>query len=150
MSRLGATTNKRINIYIEYGNRYSQAGTYHQLGLVVQELREYEQARSHYQQALDIYIEYSDCYSQASTHHQLGTVAKALQDYQQAKAHYQQALETFVEFNDNYNAVIALNSFNRLHQTTQDDSPLTEVAQCLNATVEEVTQLFESLNGDRS
>ena len=43
------------------------AGTYHQLGRVAQELREYEQARKDYQQALEIQIEYNDRYSQAVT-----------------------------------------------------------------------------------
>ena len=58
--------------------------TYHQLGMVAQALREYEQSRSHYQQALDIYIEYNDRYSQARTYHQLGRVAQALREYEQA------------------------------------------------------------------
>ena len=64
----------------------------HQLGIVAQKLREYEQARSHYQQALDIFIEYNDRYSQARTYHQLGRVAEALREYEQARSHYQQAL----------------------------------------------------------
>ena len=113
---------------------------------MAQELREYEQARGHYQQALDIKIEYNDRYSQAGTYHQLGIVAQELREYEQARGHYQQALRTFVEFNDNHNAVIVLNSFNRLYQTTQNNDVLTDVAECLNSTVEEVSQLFENLN----
>ena len=135
-----------LDICIEYNDRYSQARTYHQLGSVAQELREYEQARSHYQQALDIKIEYNDRYSQASTYHQLGSVAEERREYEQARSHYQQALVTYVEYNDPHNAGIVLRSFSRLYQATQDASLLTEVAQCLNSTVEEVTQLFEQFN----
>ena len=52
--------------------RYSQASTYHQLGIVAQALREYEQARAHFQQALDIQVEFGDRYSRAITYSQLG------------------------------------------------------------------------------
>jgi tetratricopeptide (TPR) repeat protein len=41
---------------------------------VAQELREYEQARTHYQQALDIYIEFNDRYEQAGTYHNLAWI----------------------------------------------------------------------------
>ncbi|MEM9450883.1 MAG: tetratricopeptide repeat protein, partial [Cyanobacteria bacterium P01_E01_bin.6] len=74
----------------------------HQLGIVAQELREYEQARSHYQQALDINIEFNDRYSQASTYHNMGRVAQELREYEQARSHYQQALDIYIEFNDRY------------------------------------------------
>ncbi len=37
-----------------------RATIYHQLGMVAQDLREYEQARQYYQQALDITIKYGD------------------------------------------------------------------------------------------
>ncbi|WP_202807510.1 tetratricopeptide repeat protein [Leptolyngbya sp. PCC 6406] len=80
----------------------SLASTYHQLGYVAQEQRQYEQARSHYQQALDIKIEFNDRYSQASTYHQLGNVAEELREYEQARSHYQQALDIKIEFGDRY------------------------------------------------
>ncbi|MEO1148536.1 MAG: tetratricopeptide repeat protein, partial [Cyanobacteria bacterium J06638_22] len=78
------------------------ASIYHQLGLVAEALREYAQARSHYQQALDICIEFNDRYSQASTYHQLGIVAEELREYAQARSHYQQALDICIEYNDRY------------------------------------------------
>ncbi|TAF52208.1 MAG: CHAT domain-containing protein, partial [Oscillatoriales cyanobacterium] len=74
------------------------ARTYHQLGIVAQELREYEEARRNYQQALQIKIEFNDRYSQASTYHQLGIVAQKLRDYEEARRNYQQALQIFIEF----------------------------------------------------
>ena len=126
-----------------HDDRYSQASTYHQLGRVAEELREYEQARSHYQQALDIKIEFSDRYSQANTYGQLGLLAEAQEDYAQAQQHLIQALKIFVEFDDQHSAGMTLRNLSRIYQTTQDASLLTEVAQCLNSTAEEVTQLFE-------
>ena len=139
-----------LDIKVEYGDRYSQASTYHQLGRVAQELREYEQARAHFQQALDIFVEYDDRYRQASTYCGLGVVAEELEDYEQARYHFQKSLSIFVEFKDDYSAEFALRGFARLYQTTEDDSLLTEVAQSLNATVEEVTQLFNQLNSDNA
>jgi hypothetical protein len=39
--------------------------------MVAQELREWEQAKVYYQQALDIFIAFSDRFNQASTYGQL-------------------------------------------------------------------------------
>ena len=111
-------------------------------------MREYEQARSHYQQALDIYIEFNDRYEQADTYHQLGRVAEELREYEQAQSHYQRALATYTEYGDEYNGNIVLRSFARLYQTTPSTSLLTAVAQCFNATPDEVKQLFAQLTSD--
>ena len=118
--------------------------------MVAQALREYEQARSHFQQALDIYIEFNDRYSQASTYGQLGLLAEAEEDYAQAQKHLQQALEIFVEFNDEHSAGMTVRNLARVYKETQDNSLIADVAQCLNSTVEEVTQLFNQLNSDDS
>ncbi|AFZ23169.1 Tfp pilus assembly protein PilF [Cylindrospermum stagnale PCC 7417] len=91
-----------LAIYIEFGDRYSQARTYHNLGYVAQELREYEEARRNYQLALAIYIEFGDRYSQASTYHQLGYVAQELREYEEARRNYQLALAIYIEFGDRY------------------------------------------------
>jgi len=91
-----------LDIKIEFGDRYNQASTYHQLGRVAQELREYEQARAYYQQALDIKIKFGDRYAQAGTYHNLGIVAQELREYEQAKLYYHQALDIYIEFSDRY------------------------------------------------
>ena len=51
-----------LAICVEFGYRYEQADTYHQLGIVAQEMREYAQAQDFYQQALSIFIEFGDRY----------------------------------------------------------------------------------------
>ena len=78
------------------------ATTYHQLGAVAQELREYGEARQNYQQALAIKIEFGDRSSQAGTYHQLGSVAQHLREYGEARQNYQQALAIKIEFGDRY------------------------------------------------
>ncbi len=78
------------------------ARTYHQLGRVAEEMREYAQARDFYQQALSIKIEFGDRFSQASTYHQLGIVAQEMREYAQARDFYQQALSIKIEFGDRF------------------------------------------------
>ena len=68
----------------------------------------------------------------------------------QAQNPLHQALEIFVEFSDEHSAQVVLNNLKDVYQATQDNSLLTEVARCLNATVEEVTQLFDALNNNSS
>jgi len=79
-----------------------QATVYHQLGMVVQEQRQWEQAARYYQQALQIDIEYNNRHGQATTYHQLGNVAQEQGQWEQAARYYQQALQLKIEFNDRY------------------------------------------------
>ncbi|MCZ8226261.1 MAG: tetratricopeptide repeat protein [Microcystis sp. LE19-84.1B] len=76
--------------------------TYHTLGNLAAELREWEQARSYYQQAIEIYIEYGDRYEQASTLHELGRVAQELREWEQARSYFQQAIEIKIEYGDRF------------------------------------------------
>ena len=76
--------------------------TYHQLGRVAQELREYEEARVNYQKALQIFVEFNDRYSQASTYGQLGLLAEAEGNPAEAINCLQKALEIFTEFGDEH------------------------------------------------
>ncbi|PZO42508.1 MAG: hypothetical protein DCF17_08770 [Shackletoniella antarctica] len=131
-----------LDIFIEFNDRYSQADTYQGLGIVAEDLREYEHARSYYQQALDIQIEFGDRYSQASTYNQLGFLSEAQEDYAQAQQHLQQALIIFAEFNDQHSVAQTIQILAHLYQTTQDDRLLVTVAQCLGFTPAEVQQLF--------
>ncbi|RUR83042.1 tetratricopeptide repeat protein [Chlorogloeopsis fritschii PCC 9212] len=79
-----------------------KAVSYHQLGMVAQDLREFEEARRNYQQALEINIEYGDRYACASTYHQLGWVAQDLREFEEARRNYQLALEINIEYGDRY------------------------------------------------
>ncbi len=96
------------------------ASTYHQLGYVAQQLREYNQARDYYQQALEIKIEFGDRYSCASTYHQLGRVAEELREYDQARDYYQQALEIKIEFGDRYSCASTYHQLGRVAQELRE------------------------------
>lgn len=56
-------------------NRQRQAAVYHDLGIIAQEQRRYDEAETNYRQALDIYQEYGDQHSAADTYSQLNTLA---------------------------------------------------------------------------
>nr|MBA2678744.1 tetratricopeptide repeat protein [Ktedonobacteraceae bacterium] len=79
-----------------------EVSAYHQLGIIAQEWREYEQAEHYYQQALQLSIEYADRYAQARTYHQLGIIAQEQHKWEQAEYYYQQALQSKSEENDRY------------------------------------------------
>jgi len=92
---------KALKIWTDNGfDREPSASIYHQLGIVAQAQRQWQQAVDYYQQALDIKIEFNDRYAQAGTYHQLGSVAQAQRQWQQAADYYQQALDIYIEFND--------------------------------------------------
>ncbi|MCZ8202201.1 tetratricopeptide repeat protein [Microcystis sp. LE19-55.1A] len=97
-----------------------QASTLHCLGMVAQELREWEQARSYYQQAIEIYIEYGDRYSQAGTLHHLGIVAQQLREWEQARSYYQQAIEIKIEYGDRHSQASTLHQLGNLAQELRE------------------------------
>lgn len=51
-----------LAIYIEFGDRNSQAKTYHCLSTLAETQEDYTEARVNLQTALEIYIEYKDEY----------------------------------------------------------------------------------------
>lgn len=93
-----------------------QAGTLHNLGMVAQAERAWEEAKSYYQQALQIEVEYNARYEQAGTLNQLGMVAQAERAWEEARGYYQQALQIKVEYNDRYLQASTLHQLGRLAQ----------------------------------
>ncbi|MBD2335873.1 tetratricopeptide repeat protein [Calothrix sp. FACHB-156] len=79
-----------------------QASAYYNLGIIAQQMQEFAQAESNYQQALDIYIKYSDRYHQARTYYQLGNIAQQTWELSQAQEYYHQALQIYIEHGDRY------------------------------------------------
>jgi tetratricopeptide (TPR) repeat protein len=51
-----------LTICIEFGDRYSQALTYHCLGILAETQEDYTEARVNLQTALEIFVEYKDEY----------------------------------------------------------------------------------------
>ncbi|TRU23773.1 MAG: tetratricopeptide repeat protein [Microcystis aeruginosa Ma_QC_B_20070730_S2] len=97
-----------------------QASTLHCLGMVARELREWEQARSYYRQALEIFIEYGNRYEQASTLHQLGIVAQELREWEQARSYYRQALEIYIEYGARYEQASTLHNLGAVAQELRE------------------------------
>ncbi len=97
-----------------------KAVSYHQLGIVAQDLREFEEARRNYQQALQIKIEFGDRYSSASTYHQLGIVAQNLREFEEARRNYQQALQIKIEFGDRYSSASTYHQLGRVAQEKRE------------------------------
>jgi tetratricopeptide (TPR) repeat protein len=78
------------------------SGVYHQLGRVAEAQRQWQQAETYYQTALQIDIDFNDRYAQAKTYHNLGIVAQEQRQWQQAETYYQKALRICIEFDDRY------------------------------------------------
>ncbi|PZU98418.1 MAG: Tfp pilus assembly protein PilF [Pseudanabaena sp.] len=76
------------------------AVTFHQLGNISQDLKEYVEAQQYYHQALVIKIEIEDRYAQSITHDQLGRVKLALGQYVESRQHLQEALAIYREYHD--------------------------------------------------
>jgi tetratricopeptide (TPR) repeat protein len=87
---------------------------YHQLGVVAQEQRRFEDAIAFYQKALKIKEDAGDFYSAASDYHQLGLVAQEQLYYEAAMGLYIKALGIFLEANDEYKAGFPLRQLARL------------------------------------
>jgi tetratricopeptide (TPR) repeat protein len=115
-----------LDVYIEFGDRYSQSSDYHQLGMVAKELKEYAEARQNYHQALVIKIEFDDRYSQAGTYQSLGVVDQELRKYAEARQNYQKALAIFIEFGDRYSQA---NVYHNLGAVAEDLREYAEARQ---------------------
>jgi tetratricopeptide (TPR) repeat protein len=96
------------------------AHTYHQLGRVAEELREWDDARHNYHQALAIKVEFGDRYSQACTYGQLGRVAEELREWDDARHNLHQALTIYVEFGDQYSQAIAHHQLGRVAEELRE------------------------------
>jgi tetratricopeptide (TPR) repeat protein len=72
------------------------------LRAVAQGLREYDQARKDYQQALQICIEFGDGHGQARVYFCIASLAEAEGNPSEARANFQQALERYIEYRDDH------------------------------------------------
>ncbi|WP_293336873.1 tetratricopeptide repeat protein [Microcoleus sp. CAWBG58] len=80
------------------------AGTYHNLGMVAEEQRRFEEAIDFYNKALKIFEDGEDFYSAASTYHNLGRVAEERRRFEEAINFYNTALQIKEDKGDFYSA----------------------------------------------
>ncbi len=75
------------------GDEHGAAGTYHQLGMVAEERRDFEAAEGWYRKSLEITERLGDEPGAAGTYHQLGMVAEERRDFEAAEGWYRKSLE---------------------------------------------------------
>ncbi|HBE59112.1 MAG TPA: hypothetical protein DEA78_25765, partial [Cyanobacteria bacterium UBA11159] len=80
------------------------AVSYHQLGIVAKEKREFEEAKAFYLKALKIYEDAGDFYHAAYEYHNLGVVAQKKGEFEEAKTFYLKALKIYEDAGDFYRA----------------------------------------------
>src|SRR5450755_679352 len=78
-----------------------QAVIYNQLGSLSREQRQWTQAETYYQKALQLFIKFKHP-NQADVYRNLGDVVREQWQWTQAEAYYQKALQLFIKFNDRY------------------------------------------------
>jgi tetratricopeptide (TPR) repeat protein len=94
----------------------SIAVTYHQLGRVAQEQRQFDHAIAFYNKALQIYEDAGDFYSAAGDYHNLGVVAQEQRQFKDAIAFYNKALQIFEDAGDFYSAASDYHQLGRVAQ----------------------------------
>ena len=120
----------------------AKASTYHQLGRVAEEQRRWEEAESHYRQALGLYVEFNDRYSQANTYGQLGLMAETREQWPQAADVLLQALAIFVDFGDQHNLAQVIRILARVYQASGDGTIVGRVAGLLGVSADEAARLL--------
>ena len=96
------------------------AGTYHHLGIVAEEQRDWATAEARYLKALEIFLAHQDELSAAKTYHQLGSVAQQQRDWATAEARYLKALEIFLAHQDEYEAAGTYHQLGSVAQEQRD------------------------------
>ncbi|MEL7407833.1 MAG: tetratricopeptide repeat protein [Cyanobacteria bacterium J06558_2] len=97
-----------------------QATIYHQIGMVAQELREYDQAQQYYRQALNLKIKSGDRFALATTFHQLGRVTQKLREYNLAIAYYQEALNLKIEYGDRFSQATTFHQLGKVAEELRE------------------------------
>jgi tetratricopeptide (TPR) repeat protein len=115
------------------------------LGIVAQDLREFEQARKDYQQALQIDIEFGDRYSESIVYSQLGSLAESMDEISEAIAYHLKALEIRAALNDKYRLNLTLENLDRICKSHPSPQFLSQIAQALGSSEAEVLQLFGAM-----
>ncbi|MDB5384950.1 MAG: hypothetical protein JWM11_596 [Planctomycetaceae bacterium] len=137
---------KALDLKIEFNARYEQASTYHNVGRVAQEQRQWEQAEQYYRKALDLKIEFNDRYEQAGTYHNLGAVAEEQREWEQAKHNFLTALSLFINYNEKQGVILTLQGLAVVWKESADAEIVSGVAEALQIPEQEATKLLSGQN----
>ncbi|MBI3796026.1 MAG: CHAT domain-containing protein [Deltaproteobacteria bacterium] len=100
--------------YERASDERNQATTLHQLGMIAEERRQWEEAERWYRQSLAIAERIGNEHGQAGTLHQLGMIAEERGNPVEAERFYQQAEALFVRLNDPHSLSIVRASLQRV------------------------------------
>ncbi|MGB3405121.1 MAG: tetratricopeptide repeat protein [Microcoleaceae cyanobacterium] len=84
----------------EEQKQFTIACTYHYLGRIAFEQRQWQHSQRYCKDALNIFIKYDNQSQQASIHHTLGRVAEEQRQWQTAQTYYQKALDIYIKYSD--------------------------------------------------
>ena len=98
------------------GNEHGAATTYHQLGIIAADQRDFAQAEQWYRKSLAIAEKQGNEHGAATTYHQLGIIAAEQRDFAQAGQWYLTAIAGLTNADDTHSLKIAAGSYWRLYQ----------------------------------
>ena len=96
-------------------NEYDAAMTYHPLGSIAEEQRDFAQAEQWYHKSLAINEKLGNGPVAAMTYHHLGIIAEAQRDFVQAGQWYMRSIVIFLRYNDRYSLRITAQNFLRCY-----------------------------------
>ncbi|HLK59259.1 MAG TPA: tetratricopeptide repeat protein, partial [Chthonomonadaceae bacterium] len=94
--------------YEEAGDEKNVAAIFHQLGMIAEERRAFEEAERWYRQSLEIAQRIGDEHGQAATLHQLGSLAQERRAFEEAERWYRQSLEIKQRIGDEHGQAATL------------------------------------------
>jgi DNA-binding SARP family transcriptional activator len=111
------------------GDRRGYAHVHRSLGRTYAQLARFEDARSHFGQALALYVELDDLSGQANIHHNLGWTAELDDRHEDSLHHDQLALELYEAAGDRVGQARALNAIGWSHCLLGDHERSLEVCE---------------------
>ena len=103
----------------EAGDEHA-ASTYHQLGMIAQEQRDFASAEQWYRKALAIEEKQGNEHGAAITYHQLGIIAEEQRDFASAEQWYRKSLAIKEKQGDEHGAAITYHQLGRIAQEQRD------------------------------
>nr|WP_225912894.1 tetratricopeptide repeat protein [Nostoc flagelliforme] len=88
--------------------------TYHQLGMISQELHKFEEAKAYYRKSLHIKVKSSSSILESKIYHNLGVIAQELRNFSEARKNYCKSLAILEKLNETYHQAITYHELGRL------------------------------------
>ena len=105
-----------VAIKEKQGDEHGAAITYHQLGRIAEEQRDFASAEQWYRKSLAIKEKQGNEHGEAITYHQLGNVAYLQRDFAGAEQWYLKALAICIKYGDKYHEEITRSNLEILRE----------------------------------